>query len=461
MIKENIARRTRPGEVSPDVERIVELYDDYCKLETQLNQKRHERNTNAASLKKKKGCSGDSPGSLLVIELGRQLKSEIEAMDQRMRDILEKLREDSAHLPNETHPATPSGENPLVIYQQDFGRNHPSSTSPSNTPIPDPTRDHIALGERFDLFDFSSAATVTGAKFCYLRNEAALFELALINWAMQKLVRRGFTPILTPDLAHQSMVESCGFQPRGSNSQIYSVGIGQGSGCRQTDLCLIGTSEITLAGLHADQVLTETQLPLKQVGFSHCFRAEAGSLGSAARGLYRLHQFSKVEMFAVTTPEESDKMHLEMLEVEQELLRELELPYRVLEMPTLELGAPAFRKFDIEVWMPSRGDWGEVTSTSNCTDYQARRLGIRYRPEASDLPIHSTSPSPSSSSSQQPPVKLQFAHTVNGTAIAVPRIILSILENHYDPVRDVIVVPPTLRPYLGGLETISPRKKKT
>jgi seryl-tRNA synthetase len=245
----------------------------------------------------------------------------------------------------------------------------------------------------------------------------------LQQFAMATLVKRGFTPIVTPDLARVQILEGIGFNPRGAETQVYSV--------ENSDLCLIGTAEITLGGMHADEVLSEADLPLKYVGVSHCFRTEAGAAGRASKGLYRVHQFTKIEMFAFTTPEASDATHAELLAIEEEIFKALGVPYRVLDICSGDLGGPAYRKFDIEAWMPGRGaagEYGEVTSTTDCTDYQSRRLNIRYRPEGSK--------------------GTRFVHTLNGTAVAISRALIAVMEN-YQRADGLIDAPEVLRPYLG------------
>jgi seryl-tRNA synthetase len=244
------------------------------------------------------------------------------------------------------------------------------------------------------------------------------------------LVRAGYTPVITPDVARAEVLEGIGFIPRGPEAQTYSLA--------GTDLCLVATAEITLGGMHRDQVLDEARLPLRYVGLSHCFRTEAGAPGRDTRGLYRVHQFTKVEMFVFCTPETSEQHHLELLALEEGIFQGLGLPYRVIDTCTGELGGPAYRKYDLEAWMPGRGkggEYGEVTSTSNCTDYQARRLGIRYKGAGQK----GTRP----------------VHTLNGTAVAVTRALLAILENGQQADGSV-VIPEVLRPWVGK-DRIVPR----
>jgi seryl-tRNA synthetase len=232
-------------------------------------------------------------------------------------------------------------------------------------------------------------------------------------------MERGYQPTITPDLARDQMLEGTGYIPRGAETQIYSV--------EDSDLSMIATAEIPLAGQHAEQILNEAALPLRYAGLSHCFRTEAGSHGRASRGLYRVHQFTKVEMFAFTTPEGSEGIHNEMVEIEEQIFQGLGLPYRVVDICTGDLGGAAYRKYDLEAWMPGRNEFGEVTSTSNTTDYQARRLAIRFRREGG---------------------RPQLLHTLNGTAIAMSRALISLLEI-YQKEDGSVTLPEVLVPYVG------------
>jgi seryl-tRNA synthetase len=284
-------------------------------------------------------------------------------------------------------------------------------------------KDHLQLAAALDLADFDGGARVAGQKFYFLKNEAVLLELGLQRYALDLLLAEGFTPYVTPDLARAEILEGIGFNPRGEETQIYSVA--------NTDLCLVGTAEITLGGLYADTILEEEQLPVKMAGISHCFRTEAGAAGRESKGLYRVHQFTKLEMFAITRPEDSDAMHEQLLALEERIYQGLELPYRVVDIAAGDLGAPAYRKFDIEAWMPGRGErgsYGEISSTSNCTDYQARRLRVRFRRKETK--------------------KNEFAHMLNGTAVSNARLILALLENH-QRADGTIAIPRALQPYVG------------
>lgn len=280
---------------------------------------------------------------------------------------------------------------------------------------------HTEIGKNLDLIDFERAAKVAGHKFYFLKNEAVLLEFALIDYAIKQLAGEGFTLVRTPDLVRPEIANGIGFQPRGPEAQIYTI--------EKENVSLVGTAEIPLGGYHADEVLDEKELPLKYLGFSPCFRTEAGSYGRVSYGLYRVHEFDKLEMFIYCNPQDSEKTHKYILSLEEKIFQGLGLPYRVVDVCAGDLGAAAARKFDIEAWMPARegGSWGEVTSTSNTTDYQARRLNIRYRTKGG---------------------KLELAHTVNGTAVAIGRTLIAILEN-YQQKDGSVKLPKVLHEYLG------------
>ncbi|ASG84087.1 serine--tRNA ligase [Salmonella enterica subsp. diarizonae] len=296
-------------------------------------------------------------------------------------------------------------------------------------PAIDNARDHLEIAQRLDLIDFESGTKVAGKKFYFLKNEAVMLDLALQAFALKIVQKHGFIPLQTPDLAKNSILEGIGFSPRGNESNIYRV--------ESTDLSLIATAEITVGGMHSDETLALDKLPLKYVALSHCFRTEAGASGRTSKGLYRVHQFNKVEMFVFCAPEDSQRLHEEILQIEEEIYQLLNLPYRVLRICAGDLGAPASKKYDIEAWMPGKdgGEYGEVTSASNCTDFQARRLGIRYQNNDKSL--------------------RGYVHTLNGTAIATSRVILAILENYQQPDGSV-AIPQVLQDYMG-LDSIKPR----
>ncbi|MCE9562914.1 MAG: serine--tRNA ligase [Planctomycetes bacterium] len=356
-----------------------------------------------------------------------ELDKEISILDADLKLIEDDLTVNLLAIPNMTHPDAPVGSEAAankVVAQ--FGEKRTFDFKP---------KDHVALCESLDLADFEAGTKVAGQKFYYLKNEAVLLELALVQYAMQTVLKRGYTPVITPDLARVDVLEGIGFQPRDPNPdtrQVYKVA--------DTDLCLIATAEITLGGMHKDQIFDESQLPLRYVGLSHCFRTESGAAGRDARGLYRVHQFTKVEMFVFCTPEQSEAIHLEIKEIEEEIFKGLGLAFHVIDTCTGDLGGPAYRKYDLEAWMPGRGtggDYGEVTSTSNCTDYQARRLGVRYKGKG----FKGT----------------KYVHTLNGTAVACTRALVAILENGQQA-DGSIVIPEVLRPWIGK-DVITAKKK--
>jgi seryl-tRNA synthetase len=418
-VKQNCKNR---GALHAEVDRVIEL-DQKRKLlagETQTLQK--QANDTAKAV----GPEKDPAKKQELIALGKSLREQVALKEKEYHQVEAELHAALLTIPNMTHPDAPVGSTPAdnkVIKK--------SGTPRTFDFIP---KDHVQLAEELDLVDFEAGASVTGNKFYFLKNEAVLLELALIQFTMQKLVSKGYTPIITPDLARVEVLEGIGFMPRDPNPetrQVYTIA--------DTDLCLIATAEITLGGMFRDQILDEAKLPLKYVGLSHCFRTEAGAPGRDTKGLYRVHQFTKVEMFAFCTPEQSEQIHLEILAIEEEIFQELGLPYHVLDTCTGDLGGPAYRKYDLEAWMPFRGeidpatgrpkgDYGEVTSTSNCTDFQARRLNIRTK--------------------QAGQKGTRFAHTLNGTAVAVTRAIVAILEN-YQRADGSIEIPKVLRPWVG------------
>jgi seryl-tRNA synthetase len=408
----------RNRNVKADVDRVVQLDDERKRLiqETQTVQQR--QNEIARLTKSEK----DPAQRQALIQEGKALKENVSGQEKQLKQVEADLRAVLVTIPNMSHPAAPVGttaEDNKVVRAWGEPREFDFSA-----------RDHVSIAEALDLVDFEAGAAVAGQKFYFLKKEAVLLELALVQYAMSLLLGEGYTPIITPDVARTDVLEGIGFIPRGPETQIYSL--------ESTDLCLIATAEITLGGMHRDQIFDELDLPRKYVGLSHCFRTEAGAPGRDTRGLYRVHQFTKVEMFAFCTPDQSEGLHQELLRLEEEIFQGLGLPYHVIDTCTGDLGGPAYRKFDLEAWMPGRGQggaYGEVTSTSNCTDYQARRLNIRYR-------------SPSFKGTR-------FVHTLNGTAVASSRAILAILEN-YQEANGSVVVPEILRPWLGGQDRIGP-----
>jgi seryl-tRNA synthetase len=411
-VKENCRHRG----VGVDVDRFVQLEARRKALRAEID----DLNRQANQVSKSIGKAKDEAEREARKEEGRRLREQVAEAKTEMDQLTAELDAIHRAIPNMSHPDAPVGPDDTANVEIAQG----------STPPPEfdfEPRDHVELGEQLDLIDLEAGARVAGHGFYFLKNEAVLLEIALQQYAVTTLIAAGFTPTTTPDLARNEILEGIGFIPRGPETQIYSV--------ENSDLSLVATAEITLGGLLAGQIVDAESLPIRLCGISHCFRTEAGAHGRATRGLYRVHQFTKIEMFAFTLPRESDAMLDHIRQIECRLFDGLGIPYRVVDTATGDLGGPAYRKFDLEAWMPGRGGWGEVTSTSNCTDYQARRLGIRYK--------------------QKGQKGTHFLHTLNGTAIAISRALIAILEN-YQQADGSVVVPDALRSTVGK-ERIGPR----
>ncbi len=410
-VRQNCVNRNVPDDVLEDFDKVIELEGQRKTLLLEVEGIRRRQNEVAGSVKGEK----DAERRNELIAEGKRLKAEVGDSEEALRRLENELQARLARVPNMTHPEAPVGNT------EDDNREVRKVGTPRAFDFE--PKDHVEIGKALDLIDFEAGSKVSGHGFYFFKNDGVLLDLALQQFALHALIKHGFTPITTPDLARNSILEGIGFAPRGPETQVYSI--------EESDLSLIGTAEITLGGMLADEVLDEEKLPIKYVGLSHCFRTEAGASGRASKGLYRVHQFTKVEMFAFAVPETSGAIHQEMLEIEEELFAALGIPYRVLDICSADLGGPAYRKFDLEAWMPGRGDggeYGEVTSTSDCTDYQARRLGIRFKPAGQK--------------------GTRFVHTLNGTAIAISRAVIAVLEN-YQRADGLVDVPEALRPYMG------------
>jgi seryl-tRNA synthetase len=416
LVKQNCINRG----VKVDVDRFVSLEAQRKQLQTEVENLNRQANQVSKSI----GQAKDAAEREARKEEGRRLREKNQAVQTEIDAIAAEIEKIHRSIPNLSHPQAPVGADDKSNLELFRGK----------TPLPQfdfKPLDHVELAEKLDLVDFKSGADVAGFGFYYLKNEAVLLELALQQYAVNTLLGHGFTPITTPDVARNEVLEGIGFIPRGPETQIYSI--------ENSDLSLVATAEITLGGMYAGQTIDAEALPLKFCGISHCFRTEAGAHGRATRGLYRVHQFTKIEMFAFTLPDKSEEMLDHLRDMECMLFDGLGIPYRVIDTATGDLGGPAYRKFDLEAWMPGRGEageFGEVTSTSNCTDYQARRLNIRYKTRGEK--------------------GTRFVHTLNGTAIAVSRALIAILEN-YQQADGSVLIPDALRP-LAGKERIDVRQ---
>ena len=419
-VKKNIIDRNMdPAKADADL--VVKLFDERTALTTSLQELQKKRNENAASMKQKL----DPETRQKYIDEGKVLKEQIAAEEAKLNEVEAALDEAGRQIPNMAHPETPIGkldtENLEVkkvgtIRKFDFK-----------------AKSHVEIMEALDLIDFERATKVSGPKFYYLKNEAVFLEQALIMYAMNILRKHGFTTFITPDVAKEEVLKGIGFNPRGNESNVYAI--------EEEGTCLVATAEITLGGYHSGEILDKSKLPLMYCGLSHCFRREAGAAGQFSKGLYRVHQFDKVEMFVYSTPEQSDELHEKLRQIEEEIFTGLGIPFHVVDTCTGDLGAPAYRKWDLEAWMPGRadekhpeGDYGEVTSTSNCTDFQARRLNVKYRDDDG---------------------KNKYVHMLNGTAIAVGRAMLALIEN-YQNEDGSVTIPEVLVPFCG-FDKIGPK----
>ena len=413
--RDEIVRNVSNRYMNCDVDEVIRLQEERSALMQQAELMRSRRNEVAGLMKSKI----DSDSRARLIAEGKQLKDDIATTEEKLAALNADYDQKARQIPNYAHPEAPIGKEDKDSTAVKFVGKPPVFDF---APL-----DHVQLGQNLDLLDFDTATRVSGPKFYYIKNKAVILQMALERYALDIVMKHGFMPMITPDVAKEEVLLGIGFNPRGAESNIYTV--------EGTDTCLVGTAEITLGGYMEGRILEKKDLPIRYTGLSHCFRREAGGAGQYSKGLYRVHQFSKLEMFIFCLPEDSDEMHKELLSIEEEIFGGLGLAYRVVDTCTGDLGAPAYRKFDIEAWMPGRGDggeYGEVTSTSNCTDYQARNLNIRFRDDDG---------------------KTRFVHMLNGTAVALSRAMVAVMEN-YQTKDGNIRIPQALVP-LCGFEMIT------
>ncbi|MGA5079146.1 serine--tRNA ligase [Streptomyces griseoincarnatus] len=364
-------------------------------------------------------ATGDEKSELL--KRAEQLKADVKAAEAERDAADTETQELLLKLSNLVHPDVPVGGEEDFVTLETHGTVRDFSAEGFEP------KDHLELGQLLGAIDVERGAKVSGSRFYFLTGVGALLELALVNAAMAQATAAGFTPMLTPALVRPQSMAGTGFLGQAAQD-VYHLD--------KDDLYLVGTSEVALAAYHMDEILEAGKLPLRYAGFSPCFRREAGSHGKDTRGIFRVHQFDKVEMFSYVAPEESQEEHRRLLEWEKQWLTSLELPFRVIDVASGDLGSSAARKYDCEAWIPTQGKYRELTSTSDCTEYQSRRLQIRVREDKKVRPLA----------------------TLNGTLCAVPRTIVAILENHQQPDGSVRV-PEVLRPYLGGREILEPVAK--
>ncbi len=401
-VKENIKNR----HMTVDIDRLLELDEQRREFILQVEELRSVRN------KKSKGKPSDADIAKMK-EVGDQIKY----LEGKQKDVAEEYKKLLSSVPNMAHPDAPVGQEKDFSVLETIGSPKKFSFSPKT---------HDVLMQDMGVIDFERGAKVAGSKSYFLKGDLVRLNLALLQYGIDMVTEKGFELCETPDMAKNEILQGIGFNPRGEETQVYSI--------EGTDMSLIGTAEITMGGYHSGEVIDLEHGPKKYAAISHCFRTEAGAYGKANRGLYRVHQFSKLELFVYCKPEDSPTLHQDLLDLEKEICNGLEIPYRVIDTPTGDLGAPAYRKFDIEAWMVMNagegedGGYGEITSASNCTDYQARRLNIKFKNEEG---------------------KTEYVHTLNGTAVVMSRFPLALFENHQQE-DGSIAIPKKLQPYFGS-----------
>lgn len=402
---------------SVDIPSVLKLDEAYRTLLQKVEEYRAEKN----KVSKRIPTLQADERQVQIAEM-KKVGAMLEEAEEELNKLFVQLKTATDAIPNPPHESVPEGK--------DENDNQAIRTVGAIPTFDFKPKDHLELGALLDLIDTETAAKTSGARFYYLKNELVRMEFALINWLLQKYTDKGFTPVTVPMLVKEEMMYATGFFPADRN-EIYTVNPKTAESPDGDDLYLVGTSEVPLSGLHMFKPLNAEDLPKRYVGFSSCFRREAGSYGKDTKGILRVHQFDKLEMFSFCHPEKSWEEHDFLLSIEEEILKELGLPYQVVNICGGDLGAPAAKKYDCEVWIPTQEKYRELTSCSNCTDFQARRGGIRYKDEEGT----------------------HFVHTLNGTAMASTRTLIAILEN-YQQADGSVSVPDVLQPFMGGLKTI-------
>jgi seryl-tRNA synthetase len=403
---ETVQKKSAEKGYKVSIAELLELDTERRSKLTQIEELRARRNTLTADMK------GQKPNEEQMTQ-GKQLKEEIAAREQELSAIEEKYGVQLMAIPNVTFDDVPvGGEEDSVEVKQVGGQ-------------PEHGGDHLDFATKRGWLDFERGTKVAGSKFYYLKGDLALLENALTQYALNFVTQRGFTFMNVPNMVNARTMTGTGFAPRSSEqSDEYAI--------EGEDLLLIATAEIPLTGYHADEIIDEADLPLRYAGLSPCYRKEAGTYGKHTRGLFRVHQFNKLEMYVYTTPEQSRAMHEEILAIEEELWQSIGIPYHVINIASGDLGAPAAKKYDIEYWSPADKKYRELTSCSNCTDFQARNLNIRVRRADGHI---------------------ETLHTLNGTAVSLARSLVVVLE-HFQNEDGTLTVPEVLRPYMGGREVI-------
>ena len=414
-IRENAERVQKDalnkGYKNADVQAVISLDDERKALTAQIDELRTRRNQIAASMKN----SGGKPSDEQIAE-GKKIKEELAELEKTYRELDERLSNALKGIPNILQSDVPIGKEGEDDLVKTWGEELFESRKGAE--------DHLDFANKKGWVDFERGSKVAGTKFYFLKGDLALLENAIYQFALNKLISKGFNFMTVPHMVNGEVATGTGFAPRSSEqSDEYFI--------EGEDLSLIATAEMSLTGFHAGEILNEKDLPIFYAGYSPCYRKEAGTYGKHTRGLFRVHQFNKLEMYAYTLPEQSAEIHEKILAIEEEIYQELGIPYHVVNIASGDLGAPASKKYDIEYWSPVDGSYREITSCSNCTDYQARNLNIRVRRENGEL---------------------QVIHTLNGTAVSLARCLVAAIENFQDG--EDLVLPKVLQPYMNNRERI-------
>lgn len=408
---ELIEKNSKHKNVEVDVKEVISKHQEKNKILQQVEELRAKQN----SVSKEIPSASPQEKQELLTEMSK-VKEEIKSLEPKLQEIEKSLNELLLVIPNPILSSVPIGKDEE---DNEVIKTHLEPTKFNFTP-----KDHMELGKNLDIIDIERGVRTSGSRFYYLKNEAVQLEFALFQHALNKLISKGFSPIIPPVLVKEDAMYATGFFPADRN-EIYNVNP------QDDNLFLVGTSEVPLTMLHYTETLKAEELPLRYCGFSPCFRREAGSYGKDVAGILRVHQFNKLEMFSFCHPDKSEEEHEFILSIEEEIMQDLKLPYQVINICSGDLGAPAAKKYDIEVWIPTQEKYRELTSCSNCTDFQARRAKIKYKEDG----------------------KKDFLHTLNGTTFADTRTIIAILEN-YQNEDGSVTIPEVLRPYFGGKEKI-------
>lgn len=402
--RELVIRKAQEKQINTDIPRLLELDEKRRQALQAVEALRAQRNDNAEKMKNGK------PESELI-EAGRRIKAELVGEEEKLGVVDAEYQELLGSVPNITPDDTPLGGEEANRPEKHWG-----DTTDKGFDVVD----HLTWGENRGLIDFERGAKVAGAKFYFLKGSLAQLDLAVLQVGMQLAIKHGFTPMLVPHMVTTRIASGTGYLPRGEERQIYKI--------EGEDLNLIATAEMPITGYHADEIIEDKDLPLLYIGLSPSYRMEGGAYGKHNRGLFRTHQFNKLEMYVFCKPEDGEEWHQKLVAIEEELCRILEIPYQLVRIASGDLGGPAYKKFDVEYWSPVDKIYRELMSCSNVTDYQARRLNIRYRNAQGEI---------------------AYVHTLNGTAAAMSRIPIALIENHQQA-DGKVRLPEALRPYMNG-----------